>query len=262
DTTFTVPFKIRHISDVNIFTNYENKTGLLPITDSLHYGGYTLYSSGKSQYKPKALTDAVFIKKGDVYKDQNRSWTYDRMSDLGVFQYPNIQFMEDPRDTTHTDLIANVFLKSRKKFGLTYDFDVSRSNIQDLGLRLGGSLLIRNVFHGLETLEIGARASIGSSKDASVHKQDRFFNISEIGANVKLNFPKIIFPFDVERIIPKSMSPFTTFGAGISTQHNIGLDKQNLTGKYTFRWKPDRELSHHFNLIDLQYVRNLNPGNY
>src|SRR5699024_8907694 len=142
------------------------------------------------------------------------------------------------------------------------DFDVSRSNIQDLGLRLGGSLLIRNVFHGLETLEIGARASIGSSKDASVHKQDRFFNISEIGANVNLNFPKIIFPFDVERIIPKSMSPFTTFGAGISTQHNIGLDKQNLTGKYTFRWKPDRELSHHFNLIDLQYVRNLNPGNY
>src|SRR5699024_4006933 len=59
-----------------------------------------------------------------------------------------------------------------------------------------------------------------------------------------------------------TMSPFTTLSAGISTQHNIGLDKQNLTTKYTFRWKPTRENSLHLNIIDLQYVRNLNTSNY
>ncbi len=262
DSIYTIPFKVHRISDVNIFTNYEDEEGLLPITDSIHYNNFTLYSSGKSQYKPKALTDAVFIKKGDVYKDISRSQTYDRMSDVGIFQYPDIRFMEDPRDSTNTDLIANIFLKPRKRYGVTYDLDVSRSNIQDFGIRLGGSLLVRNIFHGLETLEIGTRASIGSSQDASVTTQDRFFNIWEVGGDVKLNFPKIISPFNLEKIIPKTMSPFTMLSAGISLQHNIGLDKQNLTGKFAYRWKPDQEQSFLLNVVDLQYVRNLNPNNY
>jgi len=262
DSTVMVPFKVHRISDVNVFTNYVEKQELLPITDSIHYKGFTLYSSGKSKYKRKALTDAVFIKKGEVYKDSSRSFTYDRMSDIGIFQYPDIKFMEDPRDSTNTDLIANIFLRPRKKFGMTYDLDVSRSNIQDFGIRIGSSLLIRNVFNGLETMEIGVRGSIGSSQDASVTTKNRFFNISEIGADVKLNFPKIIFPFGTDGIIPKTMSPFTTLSAGISTQHNIGLDKQNLTGKFSYRWNPDREKRLFLNLIDLQYVRNLNLNNY
>lgn len=262
DSTYYVPFKVRKISDVNIFTNYTNDKNLLPITDSIHYNDFTIYSSGKSKYKPKALTNAIFIKKGEVYKDLNRSLTYDRMNDIGIFQYPDIRFMEDPRDSTHTDLIANIFLKSRKRYGITYDLDVSRSNIQDFGIRAGTSLLVRNIFKGLETLEFGVRGSVGSSSDASVSTQNRFFNISEIGGDVKLNFPKIIFPLNLEGIIPKTMSPFTTLSAGMSLQHNIGLDKQNLTGKYTYRWKPDRERNLNFSLVDLQYVRNLNPNNY
>lgn len=262
DTTRTVPFKVHHISDVNVFTNYTKDGVTLPMTDSVHYKDYHLYSSGKSKFRSKPLTDAVFIKKGEVYKDRNRSLTYDRMNDIGIFQYPDIQFMEDPRDSTHTDLIANVFLKSRKRYGMTYDFDVSRSNIQDFGIRVGASLLVRNIFHGLETLEIGVRSSIGASSDASVTTKNRFFNISEIGGDVKLNIPRIIFPVSLESLIPKTMSPFTVLSVGSSLQHNIGLDKQNLTGKYTYRWKPDREKNLTFNLIDLQYVRNLNPNNY
>lgn len=262
DTTYTVPFKVYKISDVNIFTNYSKNGELLPITDSIHYDSYKLFRSGASRYKPKALTDAVFIRKNDVYKDQVRSFTYDRMNDIDIFEYPDIRYMEDPRDSTSNALIANIFLKSRKKFGMSYDLDLSRSNIQDFGIRLGSSLLIRNVFNGLETLEIGARASIGSSQDASVTTKNSFFNISEIGGDVKLNFPKIIFPIALDGIIPKTMSPFTTLSAGISMQHNIGLDKQNLTSKYSFLWKPDREQSLNFNLLDLQYVRNLNTDNY
>ncbi len=262
DTTYTVPFKVRHISDVNIFTNYGNPSDLAWVNDSVHYKGFTIFNTPQKHFKPKALANAIFIRKGEVYNDRSLSLTYDRMNDLDIFKYPDIQFMEDPRDSTHTDLIANIFLKSKKKYGVTYDLDFSRSNIQDFGIRLGASFLIRNVFNGLETLEIGARASIGSSRDASVSSQERFFNISEIGGNIRLNLPKIIFPFNIEKIIPKTMSPFTTLSAGISTQHNIGLDKQNLTANYIFRWQPDNEKSLSFNLLDLQYVRNLNASNY
>ncbi len=262
DTTVREPFKIRRISDVNIFTNYIKDRSLLPITDSLHYASYKLFSSGPAKYRSRALTNAVFIKKGNVFSDRDRSLTYDRMTDVGIFQYPEIKYMEDPRDSTNTDLIANVFLKSRKKFGMTYDLDISRSNIQDFGIRAGTSLLVRNIFHGLETLEFGIRASIGSSTDASVSTRNRFFNISEVGGDIRLNVPKIIFPVNVDRIIPKTMSPFTVFSTGMSLQHNIGLDKQSMTGKYSFKWRPDREQNWLFSLLDLQYVRNLNTKNY
>ena len=261
DTAYTVPYRAHYISDVNIFTDYKYSNQNKPITDSASFKGYTLYSFDKMNYKPEAIADAVFIKKGEVYRDSDRSLTYRRMNQLGIFKYPDIQYMPDPRDSTGTQLITNIFLTPKEKFGVDFNFDVSRSNIQDFGIGFGGSLLIRNVFGGAETLEIGGRGSIGSSNDAA-DSEDRFFNISEIGADVNLSFPKIAFPINTDGIIPKSMFPFTTVSAGVSTQQNIGLDKHNVTGKFNYRWYPNDELTHRLDLIDLQYVRNLNSSNY
>ncbi|MDQ7917586.1 BamA/TamA family outer membrane protein [Mesonia sp. MT50] len=262
DSTYSVPYKVHYISKVNIFPDYNYDNRNKPITDSTSFKGYDIYSFEKLKYRPKAISDAVFIKQGEVYRDLDRSRTFKRMNELGQFKYPNIQYIPDPEDTTGTKLISNVFLTPKPKFGVTYNFDVSRSNIQDFGIGFGGSLLIRNVFKGAENLEISGRGSIGSSKDAA-ESEDRFFNISEIGGDLSLTFPKIAFPFiNTEKIIPKSMSPFTTVSLGMSSQQNIGLDKQNVTGKFAYRWYPDEELTHKLNLLDLQYVRNLNTGNY
>jgi len=262
DSTYSVPYKIHYISKVNVFPDYSYENRNKPITDSTSYRGYDIYSFEKLKYRPKAISGAVFIKQGEVYRDLDRSRTFKRMNELGQFKYPNIQYIPDPEDTTGTKLISNVFLTPRPKFGVTYNFDVSRSNIQDFGIGFGGSLLIRNIFKGAENLEISGRGSIGSSKDAA-ESEDRFFNISEIGGDLSLTFPKIAFPFiNTEKIIPKSMSPFTTVGVGVSSQQNIGLDKQNVTSKYSYRWYPNEELTHKLNLLDLQYVRNLNVGNY
>ncbi|SHI36439.1 Surface antigen [Mesonia phycicola] len=261
DTTYTVPYHAHFISDVNIITDYKYQNRNNAIKDSASYKGYTLYSFDELKYKPEAIADAVFIKKGQVYRDLDRSLTYRRMNQLGIFKYPDIQYMADPRDSTGTNLITNIFLTPKPKFGVNYDFDISRSNIQDFGIGFGGSLSIRNIFGGAETLEIGGRGSIGSSKDAA-DSDDKFFNISEIGADVNLSFPKIAFPINTDGIIPKSMFPFTTISAGVSSQQNIGLDKQNVTGKFNYKWYPSQELTQKLDLVDLQYVRNLNSGNY
>lgn len=260
DSTF-IPFKIHRISDVNVFTNFLSDRKNKIVTDSAAFRDYSIYSSGELNYSPEALADAIFIKPGEVYSDRARTLTYRRFTDIGIFDYPNIQYMEDPRDSTESDLIANIFLTPKPKFGVDFNTNVSRSNIQDFGIGFSSSLLIRNVFAGAETLEIGGRASVGSSNDAAI-KESRFFNISELGANVNLTFPKIAFPLETDSIIPKSMSPFTTVGIGLSSQRKIGLDKQNVTGKFEYRWYSSKELTHRFQLMDLQYVRNLNAGNY
>jgi hypothetical protein len=263
DSTTRIPFKIHEISKVNVFPDYNYANRNSSIKDSVNYNGYNIYSFGPMEFKPRAITDAIFIKPGEIYSDRDRTRTYNRMSSLRVFKYPVIEYTQDPADSTNTDLIANIFLTPQQKYSLGFDFDISQSNIQDFGIGFGGSLLIRNIFKGAETFEISGRGSVGSSSDAARgSSQDRFFNISEVGADIKLTFPRIFLPFNTEKFIPKFMSPFTSVSVGISTQNNIGLDKQNLNGIINYRWNPSPILTHRLDLINIQYVRNLNTDNY
>ncbi|WP_324721740.1 translocation and assembly module lipoprotein TamL [Salinimicrobium sp. HB62] len=256
-----VPYKVHKVSKVNIFPGYRFENRNEPITDTASNEGYDLYSFDQLEFRPKALTNAVFITPGTIYSDADRTLTYNRLNQLRIFRYPNIQYMEDPSDTTGTDLIANVFLTPRQKYSLGFEFDLSQSNIQKFGIGFGGSLLIRNVFRGAEILEIGGRGSIGSSKDAA-NDSDRFFDITEVGVDVDLTLPRILFPIETERFIPKYMYPFTTLGVGASTQTNIGLDKQSLTAVMNYRWLPNDNLTHLLDLVNIQYIRNLNTDNY
>ena len=93
------------------------------------------------------------------------------MNNLKIFNYPTILYKIDERDSTANSLIANVYLSPRKKYSLETTFDVTHSNIQDIGIAGSISETIRNVFNGAETLEISARGNIGSSKDLANPRQ-------------------------------------------------------------------------------------------
>ncbi|EZH74655.1 membrane protein [Aquimarina atlantica] len=261
DSTARTPFKVHKISKVNIFTDYSYQNRNQKPKDSTFYKGYNIYGYNKIKYTRKAITNSVLITPGEIFRDKDRTNTYNQINNLRTFKYPNINYEIDPDDPSGENLIASILLTPRKKYSTNIDFDVSTSNIQAFGIGFGGSLLIRNVFGGAEILEISARGSIGSSSDA-VDGGQKFFNISEVGADVKLSFPKILFPLRTNKIIPKYMSPTTNLIFGMNVQQNIGLDKQNATGVFNYRWKPSNILTNQFDLINIQYVRNLNTSNY
>lgn len=261
DSTRTKPFKIYKISEVKIYTDYSATTNNSKITDSTSYNNFNLYSHSKLKYKPKAITDAVFITKGGLFADYKTVLTTRYLNNLKIFNYPTILYKIDERDSTANSLIANVYLSPRKKYSLNTSFDVTHSNIQDIGIAGSVTESIRNIFNGAETLEISGRGNIGSSKDLA-NPQSNFFNVSEYGIDLKLNIPRIWFPFKTEKIIPKSMIPSTQLSAGLSTQKNIGLDKENFTTSLAYNWTPKRNYTARFDLLNMQYVRNLNPQNY
>jgi len=58
------------------------------------------------------------------------------------------------------------------------------------------------------------------------------------------------------------MSPFTSASIGFSTQENIGLDRRNLNATFGYRWKPKDRKSYQFNLMNVQFVNNLNVDNF
>ena len=259
DSLYNIPFELYKISKVNIFTDHSPTNQNLPIKDSTLYKDFTLYSVNKLKYRPKAITDGIFVTKGNYFSDSKTALTSKYLSNLKVFNYPLIQYIEDKKQKN--GLIANIYLSPRKKYTFGYSNDFIHSNIQDFGISGNTFLSIRNVFNGAETFEIGARGSIGASKDFA-NPNNNFFNISEIGADAKLNFPRLFLPFKTDKIIPKTMIPYTTISVGYSKQTNIGLDKQNFTSSLVYNWTPLKNTTFRFDLLNIQFVKNINPGNY
>ena len=261
DSTKTEPFKLYTISDVNIYTDYKANSNKQIFKDSTTFNNFNLFSQDKLKYKPKAITNAIFINKGGLYADYKTVLTTRYLNNLKIFNYPSIQYELDPRDSTAQSLIAKVYLTPRKKYSFGTTLDLTHSNIQDFGIGLSISETIRNIFNGAETFEIAARGNIGSSRDLA-NPRNNFFNVSEYGVDLKLNIPRIFMPFKTEKIIPKSMIPSTLITLGFAKQQNIGLDKENFTTGLTYNWTPKRNYTARFDLINTQYVRNLNPQNY
>lgn len=263
DTVVTEPFKIFKISEVNIIPDYQNafqeKTA-----DTSEYRNYNIVQYGKSRYRKQSLTDAVVFKKGDLYRDIDRESTNRNIVQLNSFQYPSIRYREDPADSTKTSLIADVLLTSKEKYKFIYGFEGTHNNIQTFGLGVNTSLLARNLFGGSELLNISFRGTIGASSNASAisGSSNEFFDLREFGADATLNFPRLLTPVRVDNLIPKSMSPSSLLSIGFSSQTNIGLDRQSLNGALAYTWQQTPIKSTRLDIINAQYVRNLDPGNF
>ncbi|MDB2587393.1 outer membrane protein assembly factor [Flavobacteriaceae bacterium] len=257
----TAPFKQYKINRVRIITDHSPQNQMLPFRDTTYYKGYELYSHDASKYRSKALTNAIAILPGSLYSDIDRTVTNTQINELRNFKYPTIHYKVDPDDSTQTGLISSIYLTPRKKYTFGIDLDAYTSTIQQFGVGFSTSFLIRNVFRGAENLEISARGSVGSSKDNAI-SDSQFFNTSDVGVDARLSIPRLLFPINTQRIIPKYMAPTTAISTGLNSQQNIGLDRQNFNSIFSYQWRPTNTRSNTFDLLNLQYVRNLNAANY
>lgn len=256
----TVPYQTYTINEIEVFVDDFNAgINIDQFTDSIQYKDITLYSKGKLKYRPQAITSGIAIKKNQPYSDLDRTLTYRYFTNLKNFKYPSINYSLIPEK--EDQLKASIFLTPRERFSLGFDLDFSHSNIQDFGIGLGGGLGIRNVFRGAESLELNIKNTLGASRDIA-QKGDQFFNLFELGADLKLSFPRLVFPFFENAWTTPEMNPVTQMILGTSIQQNIGLDKQFFKSTYQFDWQPKKNKKVQIKWIDLEFVNNRNLSNY
>ena len=258
DTLTEVPYRVQKINSLSIFL--QNPTEDFTVyTDSTQYKSTSIFSNGRLKYKPQVLTKGVKIFKNQVYSDENRTATYRFFNDLQNFKYPTIVYKPVVNDSTRLD--AQVFLQPKERFSLGFDFDVSHSNIQDIGMTLGSSVISRNVFRGAEILEIGVKGTVGASSDVAEQK-NTFFNLFEFGGNIQVRFPRVLAPNSIQSTFFANTNARTNLSLGISIQENIGLDRQNFTGNFEYTWKTKPTYTLSFKLADIEYVDNRAISNY
>ena len=253
-----IPYVVQKVNKIKLYIEDPNKEFSV-YTDTIQFNSLTILSDGKLNYKPKTLASGVTIKEGLPYSDQDRSNTYRYFSDLRIFKYPNMDFSTDAKDSL--GLISSIYLTPREPFSVSFDLDLSHSNIQFFGISLGSSVISRNVFKGTETLELGLKGTIGASKDVA-DKKDDFFNIFEFGGDLKLRIPRMVFPFNGSLFKNYFEKPSTNIIIGTSFQQNIGLDKQNFVGTLEYQWSKNKTQKYNFKLLDLEFVNNKAIANY
>lgn len=261
DTIATEPFKLYTINKVSIIVAPEAGQKK-QMTDSITSEGIKIFSKGLLKYKKKMLSAASYIKPKSTFSDYTRNMTSQSFGNLKIFNYPSIEYTKEPSDSTGTQLNASILLIPKKKFVFSPSIDVTHSNIQQIGTEATLGMTFRNVFRGAEVLVLGVRGNIGSSASKYRNDQNNFFDILEYGADLKLSFPRFVFFSAPDRIIPRRMFPTTNISLAYTSQKNIGLDKQNLSSIYNYSWTANRKNSFSFDVLNLQYVQNLNPGNY
>ncbi|MEE9349534.1 MAG: BamA/TamA family outer membrane protein [Flavobacteriaceae bacterium] len=259
--TISVPFKIQKVNKINVYTDFSFNTKDDIYTDSSFYKGYTFYAHKKLKFNAAHLSKAIVISPDDVYKDEEKITTKQYLNDLKIFRSPiNIEYIENEDGS----LTANIKLTPTKKFGIDSQIDFTHSNIKPFGIKGKFGFYDKNIFKGSEIFKYSFQGSFLNVAEDVSDPNFNFFGLSswEIGTNAFLRIPRIFFPFNTEKLIPKKMRPSTDIGASLSYQKNIGLDRQNISGNITYNWKSNNKVKHQFNLINVQYINNINSSEY
>ena len=253
----TKPYKVQYIKKINIYTDFSySDSHLKPFKDSIIYNGYHIYAHEKIIYNPKLLLNAIFISPNSIYKDTDRELTRRHLRELLNFSLVDIKYSELEDDS----LEASIILKPLAKYNLGFSSELTHSNIRQLGISAKVIFSNRNAFKGAELFKFSIQGAFLDSKEAS--DNESILNAFEVGADLSLEIPRFLLPFNVGSIVPKEMSPKTELSLGTSLQKNIGLDKQKFNGSMSYRWSPSKKITHQIEVLNIQFIQNLNTGSY
>lgn len=256
DSIGNKPFKIQHIKAIDIYTDFSFNTKDDPVKDSTDFNGIRYLAKDRLRYNPKFLSNSLFFEVGDQYSDTYREITRKSFRSLNNFRSVDIKYTEVENDS----LLASIYLFPLKRYSLGLNAELTHSNIRQLGISGRVSFLYRNIFRGAEIMKFSVLGSFLDSKDAS--DNSKLLNAWEIGADLSLEIPRFLIPIVKNKERLKDINPKTIFTLGTSLQKNIGLDKQKYTGVIENTWKDSRTKTHNLQLLNAQFIKNLNTGSY
>ncbi len=245
------PYQIHTIKEVAVYTDYTFTKKDSIMKDAVSYEGISFFANDKIKFNPKYLSQSIFLKPGETYKDTLRNLTRNHLKSLQNFKSTTLKFT--PLSEDSGDLRMDVFLTPMEKYNLGLENEITHSNIRDIGLSGKFSITNRNAFRGAELLKISVLGSWFNSNNGPGW---------ELGADISLEVPRFLAPFRLNKLVPKEMSPRTYISLGSSFQKNIGLDRQTFTFMTDFKWQFNAKKTIQVEIFNTQYVKNLNVTSF
>jgi outer membrane protein insertion porin family len=238
------------IQDIYIYPNYSLARDSVPRSaDTLLINGYR-YIVPDSMFRPKAILRAIALQPGKPYSRADHDFTLSRLTELGVFKFVNLQFVE-LGETDTGRLACHIYLIPAYKRSIRVELQaISKSN-NFAGPVLTTSYRNRNLFKGAELFEL----RLNTSYEAQFRKNVRSYNAYEIGIDAQLFIPRFISPVKIRRE-SRLYLPRTQFllGAGkVSRMQLFSVNSFKLAAGYT--WKESETKRHELNPVSVNYLQ-------
>ncbi|MGB3588248.1 MAG: BamA/TamA family outer membrane protein [Tunicatimonas sp.] len=208
------------------------------------------YRYHRYQYYKKILGRRVLIHRDSLYSREQTLETQRQLSNLDVFKFININY-----DTTGGKFIANIYASPLKKFQTSTEVGLNVS--QGLpGPFVNASLQVRNVFGGLEILELSGRAGIeGVPPVVGEATNSGVFASREAGGNLSLTFPQFILPLperwkqDLGRLNPK-----TRLQTGYNYVDRPEYTRTNFQTSMAYTWQKGQKAQYVLTPVDFNFI--------
>lgn len=201
----------------------------------------------EDKYNRRILESRLLIQKDSLFRRSNTLTTQRQLANLDMFKFINVNY-----DTTGGQFVANIFTSPLEKYQTSGEVGVNVS--QGLpGPFVNGLIKNRNVFGGLEILELTGRFGVEGVASAS-NEQD-VYQSTELGLNASLLFPQFLFPLSkrLKRKV-RNLEPKTNINTGLTFTNRPEYNRNSFQGAITYSWLNKRNKIYRFSPAEITYI--------
>jgi outer membrane protein insertion porin family len=200
-----------------------------------------------NNYNLKILSQRVFLAPGDLYSRTKMYNSQRQLANLDAFKFENINY-----DTAGGKFIASIFTSPLKRYEWTNEVGVNVTQGFP-GPFYSVNFKKRNIFKGLENLELNGR--VGIEGVASATKELNIYKSTQAGANASLIFPQFIWPFrEATQIRFGKYNPKTRLSLGYSFTDRPEYRRTSTTLSNTYTWQNQRSTQYSLALTNISLI--------
>lgn len=244
--------RVWRINEIYLLPDYHDRLfNGSSATDTLVVDGYHILYRNQIRYNPKALTQAVFMSPGAIYKKTNYELTLNRFTSMRIFRFVNVDLKPVVQDGRH---LLNVYIKllPAEQREINLNLNATTSSLYFLGSDAGVSYTNKNLFNYTDIFNLGLNGGVEMIVDSA---RGFRLNTVDVNATAGLTFPKFLLPFKLRRV-PKSHNAKTHITANYNYFRRLNYyTLNNLSFTYGFDWNEFGYARHILNPIDINFVR-------
>ncbi len=257
-------FTPQDIKNVYFYINFDrgayavDKEKYLQSLDTVEYKGYYFLIDGEMKIRKDVILQANYIKPGQQYNKENVTSTQKHFASLGQFKLITINFQEnkDQRkevwNAENPYLDAHIYLSPslRQSYSVTAEGTNSSGNY---GLAGVVTYQNRNLLRGAEQFSTTLMGSLQTL--TGTEEQEHLLNTFEFGAEIKLDVPKLMVPFQSERFV-KQHDPETNFSLSFNHQNRPDYTRTLGNANFGYTWYSKNDnFRHSINPIEYYTVK-------
>lgn len=218
-----------------------------PMADEVVLDGQIAFQDYTGRFRAAPIARYLFLRQGSTYNANLENLTYDRLYELNSFRNVKINYekVDSNRLHVHYELVPRPYMGNQIEGEYTFNAGMS-------GFNIGNTFTHRNLFGGMEQLEVKLRYGVLFDWRLPGGLLDRVFN-NDFQVGINITVPRLITPFAVPPVGQNGL-PRTVFSANVQAFDQYQTySNRYFSGTLSYNWFDTRYKQHNLTPLVLEY---------